>query len=282
MPPKVLVVAGVVLVVAAPGGAQAKPPLVEPGEGPDPRGLTLTGIGLARVEAPARLSEQGIARAVASARPAAQSRAVRHARRRARALAATASLELGPLQAVADRLPDTERYGPARYCYRPRGRRLRCRVPAFATASLRVTFATGETSAAAASAQAVVASGTETATVDPRRQTSPSIRAALRRAQLVADPLALAVARGRAAGAARAAGVPLGPLLALAEEPAAAFSPDIVSGTFGPGRFCGIIRRVRFRRDPTTGRPRRVRGPRVRRCYVPGVSSVLRVTFAVG
>lgn len=266
----------------APAGASAKPVFVEPDEGPDPRGVTIYGSGLARVEPPQRLREDTIKRAVADAKPLAEARAVRAARRRAAAIAARAGLTLGAIQAVRVAIPDRERFGAVSYCRRiRRAPRLRCRVPSFATASFRVTFATAETSAATPRGRAVVASGTGTAQVRPRRRTSPAIRVALARAQLVADPIALAAARRSAAGAARAAGLRPDALFALAEEPRQPFAADIVSGTFGPGRFCRRIRQVRFERDPDTGRWRTIRGPRVRRCYVPAASSVIRVTYSV-
>lgn len=288
MPWKTLLAALAVLLGAAPGAAPGKPPFVEPDDGPDPRGLTISGSGLARLESPRHLSENSIERAVEAVRPIAERRAMRDARRRAVALAGAADLTLGPVQAVRTRIPDAELFGPPRYCHRARGRardrarRVRCNVPAFATASIRVTFSTEETSTVAPTGRAVVASGSGTAPVRATRMTSPAIRSALRRAQPVSDRTAVAAAVRRATGAARAAGLRRGALFSLAEEPRQPFSPDVVSGTFGPGRFCGTIRRATFRRDPASGRRRLVRGRPVRRCYVPTVSSVLRVTFAVG
>lgn len=260
----ILSLAGLLVALAMPAGALAKPPLGEPEEGPDPRGLTIQGSGVARVERPARLSEKTIRRAVDAARSTAQVHALRDARRRASALATAAGLTLGPAQAAIDRLSDLERFvGPDRFC-----RRGRCRgLPAYAGVSMRVTFATLETSAVATTGRAIVASGSATAPVRPRRETNPSIRAALGQAQVLADPLALRSARRRASGVARAAGFELGSLFALAEEPRQPFAFDLLNGAFGPGRFCGTIRRRRR--------------PKVRRCYIPTASSVLRVTFAV-
>jgi hypothetical protein len=274
-------VVGALLVV--PVAANAKPVFVEPDDGPDPRGLTIYGSGLARVEPPRQLREDTIVRALADAQPLAEAGAVRSARRRAIGLAGRAGLTLGSIQAVRVGIPDRERYGAVSHCRRVRRPpRLRCRVPRFAAASLRVTFATAETSAAAASGRAVVASGIGTVTARPRRRTSPAVRAALARAQLVADPLALAAARGSAFGAARAARLRPRTLFSLAEEPRQPFAQDIVSGAFGPGEFCRRIRRVSYRRDPDTGMFRTVRGPRVLRCYVPPATSVIRMTYVVG
>ena len=276
---------GAFLAAAAP--AAAKPVFLEADDAPDPRGLTVYGSGLARVDPPAQLDERTIERAVRAAEPTAQGRAMRGARRRAAALADGAGLTLGPVQAVRVSVPDAERFaGPVEYCGRVRARgrapRVRCRAPAFATASIRVTFATAETSAAVATGRAVVASGSGSADVRARRRTSPSIRAAMTRAQLAADPIALAAARRRAAGAARATNLPLGGVFAVAEEPRQPFTSDVLTGMYGPGRFCGTFRRVRSEVDPATGRRRIVRGPRVRRCYVPGVSSIMRVTYLAG
>jgi hypothetical protein len=274
-------VVGALLVV--PAAASAKPVFVEPDDGPDPRGLTIYGGGLAAVEPPRRLREDTIERAVANAQPLAEARAVRSARRRAIGLATRAGLTLGRIQAVRVGVPDRERYGAVSHCRRVRRPpRLRCRVPRFATASLRVTFATAETSAVAANGRAVVASGVGTVTARPPRRTSPAVRAALARAQLLADPLAMSAARRRAFGAARAARLRPRALFALAEEPRQPFAPDIVSGTFDPGEFCRRVRRVSYRRDPDTGTFRTIRGPRVLRCYVPPATSVIRMTYVVG
>jgi hypothetical protein len=278
-------VVGALLVIAAP--AAAKPVFVEADDAPEPRGLTVYGSGLARVDPPAQLNERTIERAVRAAEPTAQERAMRGARRRAGALAARAGLTLGPVQAVRVGVADAERFaGPVEYCgsVRARGRapRVRCRAPAFATASIRVTFATAETSAAVATGRAVVASGSGSADVRARRRTSPSVRAAMTRAQVAADPIALAAARRRAAGAARTANLPLGRLFAVAEEPRQPFTSDMLTGTYGPGRFCGTFRGVRSEADPATGRRRVVPGPRVRRCYVPAASSFTRVTYLAG
>jgi hypothetical protein len=55
---------------------------------------------------------------------------------------------------------------------------------------------------------------------------------------------------------------------------------DPVAGSFGPGRFCGTIRRPVFRRDPTTGRRTIVRRITERRCFFPPSATVaLRLTI---
>jgi uncharacterized protein YggE len=117
-------VVGALLVVAAP--AAAKPVFVEADDAPDPRGLTVYGSGLARVDPPAQLNERTIVRAVRAAEPTAQERAMRGARRRAGALTARAGLTLGPVQVVRVGVPDAERFaGPVESCQTVRARATR-------------------------------------------------------------------------------------------------------------------------------------------------------------
>jgi hypothetical protein len=278
-PPVLLAVAAL---AALPVTAAAKGPLPEPDEGPDPRGLTLTGVGSAPVAGPRRRSEASIERVVQAARPAAAARAVRDARERATALAAAAGLTLGPIAAVAERDRELEQgFVPTRrWCWLDRrSRRQRCNVPASASATVAVTFATAETSAAVPAGRAVTAPGTAAAPVRPRnRRSSPSIGRALLAARAAAAPAALAAARRAAAATARAAGLPLGPLFSVAE--ARRPFEDFSVGSFGPGRYCGLVRRPIFRRDPATGRRRVVRRIRARRCiFNRQVAVGLRVTF---
>ncbi|HWH96511.1 MAG TPA: hypothetical protein VNT03_21800 [Baekduia sp.] len=261
---------------AIPGQAGAKGPLVEPDTGPDPRGLTLSGTGLAYVTRPARATDTSIRRAVAAARPSAIARAVAQARRRAQALAATARLTLGPAQDVTERDATTELgLGEERYC--SRGGRPRCRVPLFSAAGVTVTFATAQTSAAVAAGRALVADGDGTAAVRPRdRRSSASIRRAMDAARVAAAPAALVEARADADGLARAAGIPPGPVFSIAEVR----RPYEAVGSFGPGRFCGTVRRPVFGRDPGTGRRRVVRRISQRRCFFSTTVSVgLRITL---
>ena len=74
MPRAIPILLCAALLAWVPTQALAKGPLPEPDEGPDPRGLTLSGSGLARVEAPQRLNEGTIERAIDAARPKALSR----------------------------------------------------------------------------------------------------------------------------------------------------------------------------------------------------------------
>jgi hypothetical protein len=272
----------VAALAALPAAALAKGPLPEPDEGPDPRGLTLMGVGTARVEVPRSRTETSIERAVQAAQPAAVARAVRDARGRARALGAAAGLTLGGIVAVAERNRELEQgFVPTqRWCRRDRrSRRLRCNVPASTSATVAVTFATAQTSAAVPAGRAVTAPGTATAAVRPRdRRSSPSIARALLGARAAATPGALVAARRAAAATALAAGLPLGPLFSVAEVRRS--FEDFSGGSFGPGRWCGFVRRPIFRRDPATGRRRVVRRVRTRRCFFSRqVAVALRVTF---
>ncbi|HEX6387869.1 MAG TPA: hypothetical protein VFZ89_00425 [Solirubrobacteraceae bacterium] len=257
--------------------AAAKGPLPEPDDGPDPRGLTVTGSGVALVKPPQRLTKARIERAVAAAKPAAMRRAIGAARLRAAALASAAGVTLGDAVAV------NERDGQAELGYvnqRPICSGRRCRAPALASASVTVTFATAQTSAATPSGQALVASGVGEANVRPRnRRNSASIRAAIARAQAAAAPEALREAQADAASLAAGLGRPLGALFAIAEirRPQQDFSWML--GSFGPGVYCGEVRRTIFRRD-STGRRRPVRRVTERRCWYPfQIDVALRVTY---
>ena len=126
---------------------------------------------------------------------------------------------------------------------------------------------------AAASAQTpatLTASGVGEADVSPAdRNDEASIRAAVEAANAKALPLAIADARTRAAALATAAGVTLGPLVAISDSGQPNYGPFYLSrGTFGNGRFCGQVRNTRVVvRD---GRRRRVRAPGTHRvCRVP-------------
>jgi uncharacterized protein YggE len=267
-----------VALAAIAGRAVAKGPLAEPDSGPDPRGLTLSGTGLAYVTPPARPTDASIRQAVDAAKARAMARAVAQARSRAQALAATAGLTLGDAQAVTERDAAAE-FGFVQERYCSRGRRPHCRVPLFSAATVTVTFATAETSAATPAGRALVADGDTAAPVRPRnRRSSASIRRAIEATRLAAAPVALAAARADADRLARGSGIPLGALFSIAEVRRPFDDPT--AGPFGPGRFCGTIRRPIFRRDPATGRPRIVRRATERRCYFSTTLTVgLRVTF---
>lgn len=266
------------LLTVLPVSASAKGPLPEPDDGPDPRGLTVFGSGIARVAAPSRSSEGPIRRAIEAARPAAYARAVAHARARAADLAARTGLTLGAVQAITSRDQTAELgYGQSEPCF---GRR--CRAPATVTASVAITFATAQTSAAASTGTALVATALGYAPVRPRRPRSEaSIAAAVLRGRLAAGPVAFAAARRSAELAATAAGRAPGQLVAIAEVRRP--FEDFNVGAFGSGRYCGYVQRRIVRRDPATGRRRVVRRVRQRRCFAPDrVAVALRVTYLPG
>jgi len=278
-----------VLLLAA-GTAGAKGPLPEPDEGPDPRGLTLSGTGVALVRPPAARTDAAIERAVQRARPAALRRAIQEAHRRAGRLAASAGLTLGSLQAVRERDPDEEGGHPqdsGRHCFRSGRRRpdgsreRRCTVPTYAVATVSATWASAQTSGAEPAGAAITAAGADAVRVTPRDpRSSPSIRRGILRAQLDALPGALAAARRDAETTAAAAGLRPGALFSIAEV-RRPFDP--AAGTFGPGRFCGEVRQAITRRDARTGRRRVVRRVTRRRCYAPTQAGVLvRVTLLPG
>jgi len=115
--------------------------------------------------------------------------------------------------------------------------------------------------------------------VDAPRETSPSIRRSLRAARLAATPGAAEAARANAQAAATAGGLQLGPLFSVVEQ-SNPYGFEPLLGAFGPGRFCGIVRRVRIRFDPQTGTRRVVRRIRTRRCYSQRTASVrLEATY---
>jgi len=168
----------------------------------------------------------------------------------------------------------------------------RARVGVAATTAL---TALALSAPAAQAQQPAPAPGANTISVIGKAQVKPtpldgksdaSIRKAVGDARRIAIPQALANGRQRAAELSTLAGLPLGALISVAETSTATpfFFPGQFGedGTFGPGRYCGIVRQSIFRRD-STGKRKRV-GSRERRvCRVPSVvSSNLTMVFAAG
>ncbi len=117
---------------------------------------------------------------------------------------------------------------------------------------------------------------TGSAQVEPKpfdRRSNASIRRAVAAARAKALPLAIADGRARAAELAQAAGLSLGGLISIADTSfgrAIPFGggPFAADGGFGPGEYCGTVRRPITRRD--AGGRRRVVGTRTSRiCRVP-------------
>ena len=101
-----------------------------------------------------------------------------------------------------------------------------------------------------------------------RRDGERRIRSAVAFAARRAMPEAVAVARVRAEMIARASGVALGPVRAVADQVGGSFW-QTMPGTFGTDRYCGVMSR--------RGRPAR------RTCRVPqDASAVVTVTFGLG
>jgi uncharacterized protein YggE len=137
---------------------------------------------------------------------------------------------------------------------------------------------------AQAPAKSVTAIGTGTAKVTPNdRKSNASIKAAIDRADAAARPKAMAAARERGVELAQSAGLTLGAIVAVAETPPSPFGPFNtygLQGTFGPGKYCGVVRAFHIRRD-SRGVIHRVAGRRHRACRFPSQDSVsLSVTFA--
>lgn len=160
-------------------------------------------------------------------------------------------------------------------------RRVRCvAVLAMVAAGLPAAPAVAQQPAAGKSVQVV---GVGEADVKPEnRRNNASIQRAVDEAEAAALPRAFEAARMRAAELARLSGLTLEEITAVSDVPTSPYGPfgfGPLEGTFGPGRWCGTIRRPVFRRD--NGRRRRV-GTRTRRvCHFPSEVYVsLTVTYA--
>lgn len=151
-------------------------------------------------------------------------------------------------------------------------------------ALLACTFALvvpGAAQAQEAAQPTVQAVGTGSVKPTPEnRKSQDSIAAAVAVAREKAMPKALADARVRAQQLASAAGLTLGALVTVSDEPGTwPFTPWGQDGTFGPGKYCGTVRSVKYR--TVNGKRRRI-GWRTRRaCRVPNqVTRAVRLTFA--
>lgn len=239
-------------------------------------GVTVSGAGLARVKAPAQLSEDSVRQAVDSARPRAIARALADARRRAEALAAEVGISLGSVHAV-ELNPGFREREPCRRSRRTH--ELHCVVPAFTSGSATVTFEIAGGADSSEGGRELSASGTGSIPVEAKRKTSPAIRGALFAARFAATPEAARAALANVQLAAQGSGLSLGQPFSIVEQ-ASPYGYDLVLGAFAPGTFCGTVRRGIVRRDPETGVPRLVGRRRVRRCYSPRTLQVtLEATY---
>jgi uncharacterized protein YggE len=133
----------------------------------------------------------------------------------------------------------------------------------------------------------VEATGVGSAPVEPEdRNNNASIVEAVEAANQAALPEAFREAREHATELARLSGLTLGGVVSIsdtAQQGIPFYGPFGASpyfGSFGLNKFCGTVRRPRFRRDEN-GERRRV-GTRTRRvCRFPDeITATLRVTFA--
>lgn len=224
--------------------AAAKGPM-ESGAAEAPAGMTVTGIGFAPKSAEA------------------VERAVHDARQRANLIARPLGLDLGAVEGVE--LPELVQFGD------PSSR------PTAVAAS--VTFAIVGGAGGEEDGGWVRAHGSASARVVPRnRERSRAIKRAILSARRTVAPQAAAAALRSARRAAAAVDVELGAIVSVRETtPGYYFAPtfyDAALGSFGPGRFCGIVRRPVVRPDPETGVPRVVRRVPRRRCIAPSTYRV--------
>src|SRR5215216_6547638 len=152
------------LVLASTAALAAAAPPASAEQAAEPRTVTATGLGIARVQPADRHDNASIRRAVQGALKKALPRALADASGDARALAAGTGLTLGEIVAVSETPPSpfgfyddaNGSFGPGRYCGRLRvsvlrridGRRRRvvrtrrvCRFPTTVTKSVSITFA---------------------------------------------------------------------------------------------------------------------------------------------
>lgn len=144
------------------------------------------------------------------------------------------------------------------------------------------------TSSAAAQSPAPANQGTITAIgsasvrpVPVDAKSNASIAAAVAAARHAAIPRALGDARSRAQLLADAGGLKLGALVGIADATASPFffSPYGQDGTFGPGKYCGLVSHYRTTRK--NGVFHRKLISRSRSCRVPRqVTATEAVTFA--
>jgi hypothetical protein len=239
-------------------------------------GITVGGAGLARVSAPAQLTEESIQEAVEAVKPRAVARAVADARRRAEAIAGAVGVSVGSAEAVELGIGFRGR-PPCRRSRRTH--ELRCVAPAFTSGSVTVTFGIVGGAQSSEGARERSAPATGSAPAEPKRRTSPAIRHALFAARFAATPEAARNARANVELAAEGSGLTLGPLFSIVEQQNF-YGYEPVLGTFAAGTYCGTIRRGVVRRDPETGLRRVVRRRRVRRCFAPRTFEVnLEATY---
>jgi len=241
----------------AQASAQFAGPFFPPSQEDYGPGITVAGVGFAPL----------------GARDRTTARAMGDARRRAEAIADALGVALGDVRAAEVSTP----FEPRPEC----GDRRTRRCAPLDAVSVEATFAIVGGATDAEGAREFEGTGVGIAPNEPARRTSPAIRRSLRASRLAATPGAAETARANARSAASASGVPLGQLFSVVERNFYGYEPLL--GAFGPGQFCGIVRRTIFRPDPETGRIRPVRRIKKRRCFSPRTTVVrLEATYLGG
>jgi uncharacterized protein DUF541 len=221
-------------------------------------GITVSGVGFAPL----------------AQRDRTTARAIGDARRRAEAIAAALGVSVAGLRSAEVSAP----FDPRPDC----GERTSRRCAPLDAVTIEATFSIAGGPDSPEGAREITGIGVGVAPVEAAQKTSPSIRRALRAARAAATPGAAEAASINAQAAATAAAVQLGPLFSVV-EPSNLYGYEPLLGAFGPGRFCGIVRRARIRFDPETGTRRVVRRTRTRRCYKPRSAAVrLEATYLGG
>jgi hypothetical protein len=244
----------------APAAGEAKLPLESDADETAP-GVTVTGLGFA------------------ASKPDAVRRAVGDARRRAAEIGRALGIELAGVEEVE--LPELAQFGTQRACRRHRQRSNGCRPPRLTAAAATTTFSIAGGADGEGVERSVHVHGTASARVRPRNSDrSRSIKRAVLAVRRALAPEAAASARRDAKTAARAADLRLGAIVSVAEAAPYYGSVfyDSALGSFGPGRFCGIVNKPVVCRHPETGVPGVVRRVPQRRCFVP---SPYRVQLAI-
>jgi hypothetical protein len=125
------------------------------------------------------------------------------------------------------------------------------------------------------------------AVVHPKHLTNATVSRSVLAARTKAGPAAVLNARREATRLAAAAGLTLGALESVAEQPPSPFVPYGgaigIDGTFGPGKFCGRIRTPVFKRDKHGRNVFQQRFHSHFGCRVPGnVTITVSATFSAG
>ena len=155
----------------------------------------------------------------------------------------------------------------------------------FAVAAVVAFAAVSAPALAATTAGSVTATGTAQVRVKPKnRHNQQSIKAAVDAAKHAGIKQAINDAKEYAEQYASAAGLTLGPIVAVSDV-VSSFGPygplgiGSFLGPFGPGRFCGTLRQPVFK--VVKGRHKLVRFKKVHRCFVPSFeTTALAVTYS--